>query len=84
MRFWKDHNKRFFEEKDEFVLIHKQPDQSTISADKMSEFYKAFLDKNWKMHALFNVSWYLKNFDLLVLALQVNAESAYLKIRRKK
>lgn len=49
----------------------------------MSEFYKAFLDKNWKMHAFFNISWYIKNFELLFLAMQVNIVESVRKIRGK-
>lgn len=82
-KFWRNHNKRFFTEKDEFVQLHKKADQENVPADKMSEFYKAFLDKNWKMHVYFNISWYIKNFELLFLALQVNLEKGIRRIRGK-
>ena len=82
-KFWMNHNKRFFTEKDEFVQKHKTAEQENVPADKMSEFYKAFLDKNWKVHVYFNLSWYIKNFELLFLALQVNLESVLRKIKGK-
>lgn len=82
-KFWRNHNKRFFTEKDDFIKKHKTADQESVPADKMSEFYKAFLDKNWKMHVYFNISWYIKNFELLFLALQVNLEKGIRRIRRK-
>ncbi|KAM7346750.1 cytochrome c oxidase assembly factor 8 [Cochliomyia hominivorax] len=69
--FWSRHNRRFYEEKNEFVRLHKSSGTQDISADKMSEFYKSFLDKNKKVHILYNISWYLKNFEVLVLAFKV-------------
>lgn len=59
------------------MAANKTSETDTLSADKMSEFYKAFLDKNWRMHMLYNVSWYMKNLDLLLLAAQVNIVSAF-------
>jgi apoptogenic protein 1 len=82
-KFWRNHNKRFFTEKDEFIAKHKQPGEDSVSADKMSEFYKAFLDKNWKMHVYFNISWYIKNFTLMFTALQVFLHNNIRKIRGK-
>lgn len=82
-KFWRNHNKRFFTEKEEFVARNKTTQDENVSADKMSEFYKAFLDKNWKMHVFFNISWYLKNFELLILSLQVHLQSNFNKLRGK-
>lgn len=82
-KFWRNHNKRFFTEKEEFIEKHKTEEQGNVNADKMSLFYKAFLDKNWKLHVFFNLSWYIKNFELLFLALQVNLESGLRKLRGK-
>lgn len=82
-KFWTNHNFRFITEKEEFTVKNKKPDEETVPADKMSEFYKAFLDKNWKVHVFFNISWYIKNFELLFLALQVNLESGYRKLKGK-
>lgn len=82
-KFWRNHNYRFKTEKDEFILKHKTSEQETVPADKMSEFYKDFLDKNWKVHVFFNLSWYIKNFELLILAIQVNLQSGFRKLRGK-
>ncbi|KAH8289385.1 hypothetical protein KR054_004472, partial [Drosophila jambulina] len=72
--FWTRHNKRFYEEKDDFVRLHKQSGTEEVSADQMSEFYKSFLDKNWRIHLMYNISWYLKNFDILTLAAGVQLQ----------
>lgn len=50
---------------------HKKIDEDTLSADKMSEFYKSFLDKNWHFHFEYNMNWYQRNFEILRLSLQV-------------
>lgn len=50
---------------------HKASEDDTLSADKMSEFYKTFLDKNWKFHLNYNWEWYWKNFELLKLSFQL-------------
>uniref|UniRef100_A0A1I8N0R6 Uncharacterized protein n=1 Tax=Musca domestica TaxID=7370 RepID=A0A1I8N0R6_MUSDO len=54
--FWARHNKRFYEEKQDFIQAHNLAGIQDISADKMSEFYKSFLDKNRKLHVLYNFS----------------------------
>lgn len=76
-KFWTNHNKRFYEEKEEFIAANKTVDCDTLSADRMSVFYKSFLDKNYKMHVYYNISWYIKNFGLLFLAARVNLEKMY-------
>ncbi|XP_061395408.1 COA8 family protein CG14806, mitochondrial, partial [Musca vetustissima] len=68
--FWARHNKRFYEEKQDFIQAHNLSGFQDISADKMSEFYKSFLDKNRKLHVLYNFSWYFKNFEILILSFQ--------------
>ncbi|KAL5290771.1 APOPT1 family protein [Megaselia abdita] len=81
--FWSRHNKRFYEEKTTFLKSNGDPEKNfEVSADKMSEFYKDFLDKNHKIHFLYNISWYLKNFELLCLAGQVNVHNLWLKLKR--
>lgn len=35
----------------------------------MSEFYKKFLDENWKLHVSYNLEWYKKNFEIIYLSL---------------
>lgn len=46
-------------------------EKKSLSAEEMSEFYKAFLDKNWKAHVSYNFEWYRKNFNLIYLAFRV-------------
>lgn len=72
--FWTKHNESFAREKSDFVLRNRRAGEDSVNADKMSEFYKAFLDKNWKNHFNFNLQWYKMNFNLLVLAFRVNIE----------
>lgn len=72
-----------FQEREAFIAKNKAKDSDTVSADKMSEFYKYFLDKNWDLHFYYNVSWYMKNLELLVLSAQVNVSKIYRKIVRK-
>ncbi|KAH8303319.1 hypothetical protein KR059_007200, partial [Drosophila kikkawai] len=62
------------QEKDDFVRLHKESGTEEVSADQMSEFYKTFLDKNWRIHLMYNISWYLKNFDILTLAAGVQLQ----------
>lgn len=61
----------------DFVKAHNLAGIQDISADKMSEFYKHFLDKNRKLHILYNFSWYLKNFEILFLALRVEIANGF-------
>lgn len=73
--FWSRHNRRFVDEKEAFVQAHRAlGDSAPMTADTMSVFYKEFLDKNWRTHFLYNVSWYMKNADLLMLSAQVTLQ----------
>lgn len=55
--FWANHNQKFFNEKQAFIKANKATEDDTLSADKMSEFYKAFLDSNWNLHFNYNREW---------------------------
>lgn len=57
-----------FQEKEAFILANKDDESDTLSADKMSEFYKKFLDENWQTHFNYNQTWYKYNFDMLLLS----------------
>lgn len=81
-QFWTNHNKRFLEEKSTYIKQNTKLDQSFLSADEMSLFYKKFLDKNWKLHFLYNISWYSKNFELLFLNVRINIEKILNKLKR--
>ncbi|KAI5646145.1 hypothetical protein NE865_01607 [Phthorimaea operculella] len=69
--FWTKHNSRFFQEREEYLKKNLPEDRQNLTADEMSVFYKAFLDKNWKTHINYNIEWYKKNVTLLGLAIQV-------------
>ncbi|XP_017480752.1 PREDICTED: APOPT family protein CG14806, mitochondrial isoform X2 [Rhagoletis zephyria] len=68
--FWSRHNQSFYNERQEFIGTSK----TEVSADKMSEFYKTFLDKNRKTHLQYNYIWYKKNFEMLKLSFRVYLE----------
>lgn len=67
------------QERQEYIKNNLKPgdDRQTLTADEMSEFYKAFLDRNWKVHVNYNFEWYKRNFTLLYLAFRVNLESLW-------
>ncbi|XP_017054720.1 COA8 family protein CG14806, mitochondrial [Drosophila ficusphila] len=81
--FWTRHNKRFYEEKEDFIRLHKEKGNTEVSPDQMSHFYKTFLDKNWRIHMMYNLSWYLKNFDILTLAAAVQLQKLLALTRRR-
>nr|CAD7267507.1 unnamed protein product [Timema shepardi] len=79
--FWSKHNTSFFKERKAFMEARSPADMSpsgttTVSADEMSVFYKAFLDKNWKIHLDYNIEWYRRNIGLVFLAFWVNMSRA--------
>lgn len=45
------------QEKQAFIKVNKHDNEDTLSADKMSEFYKSFLDSNWRVHFNYNRDW---------------------------
>ncbi|XP_022125251.2 COA8 family protein CG14806, mitochondrial [Pieris rapae] len=69
--FWTQHNSRFFKERENYLKNNLPEGKSNLTADEMSVFYKAFLDKNWKGHINYNIEWYKKNLTLLGLAIRV-------------
>jgi hypothetical protein len=81
--WWAKHNEAFSREKNEFIAKNKKAGEDNVPADTMSQFYKAFLDKNWKNHFNFNLQWYKHNFHLLMLAFKVNIEQNMKKLTRK-
>lgn len=60
------------QEKEEFWKKHTIEEGKSNQSDKISVFYKDFLDRNWKTHYRYNIEWYKKNFYLSSLALRVN------------
>ncbi|XP_031350982.1 COA8 family protein CG14806, mitochondrial-like isoform X2 [Photinus pyralis] len=70
--FWSKHNVKFLQQKEEFVKSSESA--QPLSSDEMSQFYKKFLDDNWKSHVSYNFEWYKRNFRILYLALRVSLE----------
>ncbi|XP_066585257.1 COA8 family protein CG14806, mitochondrial [Prorops nasuta] len=69
--FWSKHNSTFILERKKFQENLKAKGKESITADDMSVFYKKFLDKNWRTHFNYNVGWYKRNFNLLLLEIRV-------------
>jgi len=73
--FWAHHNRAYNEEQKAFIarLIRDKQVASAdkIDADKMSDFYKSFLDDRRKELFEYNWRWYAKNFGLIFPAFQV-------------
>jgi hypothetical protein len=64
------------------VLKERYPsewDKTNVSADKMSEFYRTFLNQQWKKHLDFNVEWQKRNAHVLFLSAAVALESLFKK-----
>ncbi|XP_063821454.1 COA8 family protein CG14806, mitochondrial [Ostrinia nubilalis] len=76
-KFWTQHNTRFFQEREEYLKNNLPEGKQNLTADEMSVFYKAFLDKNWKAHLSYNKEWYKKNITLLGLALQIKIRKLF-------
>lgn len=45
-----------------------------LTADEMSDFYKSFLNQNWESHFRYNIWWYKRNFEMVVLSFRVFLE----------
>lgn len=57
--------------------------KKTISTEEMSEFYKSFLDSQWKAHLNYNLEWQKRNFTIAALSLLVGFENLFRKIWTK-
>ncbi|XP_067638249.1 COA8 family protein CG14806, mitochondrial [Eurosta solidaginis] len=77
--FWLQHNKSFYEERKKFLNTFAPENPADVPADKMSEFYKSFLDKNKQSHLRYNYLWYSKNFELLKLSFMVQIQRLFKK-----
>ncbi|KAK0045747.1 APOPT family protein Y39B6A.34 mitochondrial [Biomphalaria pfeifferi] len=80
--FWAHHNSSFFKEKENYILEHQEIDsdgKTSISAEKLSVFYKRFLDENRISHLNYNREWYKQNISLLWPALKVT----FIRLTRK-
>jgi len=69
-RFWKEHNKRFFDEKKRFIEEKRAATGTEKDVtDALSVFYKDFLVSNHALYMSYNREWYQRNFQLLRLSL---------------
>ncbi|XP_022106991.1 APOPT family protein CBG23705, mitochondrial-like [Acanthaster planci] len=79
--FWAQHNQNFIEAKERFVkealgkkgegLLDEDGAKRVLSADKMAEFYREFLQDNRQTLKLYNREWYRKNTALLWPAFKI-------------
>lgn len=71
-QYWELHNKDFVQSRKSYTkeLSKKKnlgPDY-TLTMEEMADFYRQFLDKNYKKHVTYNWQWYGKNFELIYLS----------------
>ncbi|XP_062974187.1 cytochrome c oxidase assembly factor 8 [Elgaria multicarinata webbii] len=93
-QFWANQNISFRKEKEEFVcsrlkakgvqLRDERGRKATLNAEEMAEFYKDFLNKNFKKHICYNRDWYKRNFVITFLMGQVAFEKAWRRFGLKK
>lgn len=74
--FWTSHNLKFAKEREAYKKCLAEKGVSAATADQMSEFYKDFLDRNWKTHLTYNFEWYKRNISIVRLMLNVNVYKA--------
>ncbi|KAF5304435.1 hypothetical protein FQR65_LT07965 [Abscondita terminalis] len=74
-KFWNHHNIKFVTERESYIKSQTNDDKKTLTSEEMSEFYKKFLDNNWKEHVTYNFEWYRRNFLILYYGIRVNLES---------
>lgn len=75
-QFWTGHNVRFAKERDAYKKRLAERGISAATADQMSEFYKDFLDRNWRTHLTYNFEWYKRNISIVRLMMVKNVFKA--------
>lgn len=80
--FWKQHNSKFFTEKEEFLEEKMRITGQKPSVDDLAGFYRNFLDNNRQAHRQYNREWYKRNVSLLWPALQVSVIKAVRRLRK--
>ncbi|XP_041070744.1 cytochrome c oxidase assembly factor 8 isoform X1 [Carcharodon carcharias] len=93
-KFWSNQNITFNQEKEKFIhsrlkakgigLRDEEGRKNTLSAEEMADFYKEFLDINYKKHVNYNKEWYKHNFTITWLMGRAVLQSAWRKLRWKK
>ncbi|XP_072376298.1 COA8 family protein CBG23705, mitochondrial [Diabrotica undecimpunctata] len=82
--FWANHNKKFMKEKQDFInMLLRQDKDKQITPDEMSEFYKRFLDENWKTHVIYNKEWYIRNLNILWYSIGTHIEKHVGSLQKK-
>lgn len=75
-QFWTSHNVRFIKEREAYKKHLAEKGVSAATADQMSEFYKDFLDRNWRTHLTYNFEWYKRNISIVRLMMNKNVFKA--------
>lgn len=77
--FWTAHNVQFNQAKEQFVMsvMKRRGNEANVTgqpltADDLSEFYRAFLDENREKHLRYNIEWHKKNISLLWPGIKAN------------
>ncbi|XP_078090191.1 cytochrome c oxidase assembly factor 8 [Mustelus asterias] len=93
-KFWSDQNITFNKERENFIhsslkakgmgLRDEEGRKYTLSAEEMAEFYKEFLETNYKKHVNYNKEWYKRNFTITWLMGRAMLQSAWRKWRWRK
>ncbi|KAI1285008.1 hypothetical protein HDE_12345 [Halotydeus destructor] len=81
--YWKEHNRAFFSEKEEYIksqLLKLKENASedarhTVTYDELAHFYKRFLDDNNEKHVNYSREWYKRHILLLGPALRAYVSS---------
>ncbi|XP_067847838.1 cytochrome c oxidase assembly factor 8 [Heptranchias perlo] len=93
-KFWSNQNITFNKERDQFIhsrlkakgigLRDEEGRKNNLSAEEMAEYYKAFLNTNYKKHVNYNKEWYRRNFTITWLMGRAVLQSAWRKLRWRK
>ncbi|XP_023343678.1 apoptogenic protein 1, mitochondrial [Eurytemora carolleeae] len=71
--FWVEHNTAFKQGREKFInnlLAVKYPtekDKKTLTSEEMSEFYREFMNQQWRNHLQYNLDWQKRNFKIIFL-----------------
>jgi len=78
--WWTQHNREFKQGRENFIKniletkYPNEPDKSTLSADEMSQFYREFMNQQWKSHVEYNKEWQKRNWSIIFLSARVKLE----------
>ncbi|XP_068683610.1 COA8 family protein CBG23705, mitochondrial-like isoform X3 [Montipora foliosa] len=81
--FWEKQNETFYQSKKAFLKVRGRDigiETKKDFADDLSKFYKNFLDGHYQVHSQYLRVWYLRNFQLLWMALQVSTTRFFNKV----